>query len=366
MLIVEMAWLDSYKKDLEELNKLLKSKNKVLVHHRDVDGSCCAAQFLKFFPDFKTFSIKDPFIPEDIIHELKEQKPETIIFVDIGVDEHLDRLKRIQSDLPASKICVIDHHVIQNDLNKLGMMHINPRFEKKSIYVPASLMVFDMLKGMDFEMEKHAWIACIGVISDYGQKDNKEFIEYCKKLYPGFLDTEDLIESAIGSQAKTIYSAIILKGEYGVRKAIENLVLSKELPEFEKNKDLKKWRKNVDKEITEVIESCDKDKQIIGNILFFEIKSKLNLASIISNIVSEKYSNKVIVISKKVAEGWKISTRMSKNISNTGINLAEIVKKATEGVGYGGGHPQAAGAFVENWEEFKSRLIKLIKQESGK
>jgi len=354
-----MIWLDSYKKELAELKESIKLKNKILVQHRDVDGSCSAVQFLKFFPDFKVFSIKDPFIPEDIIIELAEAKPELLIFVDVGVDEHLDRILRIKDSLPNSKIFLIDHHVIQNDLNKNSIFHINPRFEDPERYIPASLMIFDILKHLGFDNKKDSWISCIGLISDYGHKDNKEFVKECEKLYPSLLDAKELIDSRLGDSAKTIYSGITLKGEYGVKKVVDILVKSNKFEEFENNKQLKEWRKKVDKEIENVVKAFDENKESYGNLIFFEINSRLNLASIISNIVAENHKDKTIVISKKSQDGWKISVRGARNGSKN-ANLAEIVKKAVDGIGYGGGHPQAAGAFTDNWDEFKKRLVKLI------
>ena len=371
-----MTWIDSYKKELAQLKEVLKSKNKILVQHRDVDGSCCAAQLLKFYPDFKTLSIKDPFIPDNIIMEIIEQKPELLVFVDVGVDEHLDRIVKIKNQLKGAKIFLIDHHVIQNDLNKNGILHINPRFQDPEIYIPASLMVFHILKHME-SLEKTdrntfldkvhgkpvsslSWIACIGVISDYGHKNNKEFITECKKQYGKLLDAKELIDSRIGDSAKTIYSAIILKGEYGVKKSVDCLVKSEGFGEFEKNETLKGWRLQVDKEIDDVVAKCEKDKEDINGVVFCEIDSKLNMASIISNILTEKYQDKIVVVGKEVLDGWKVSIRGSRSHVSGKINLANSVKIAVEGIGYGGGHPQAAGAFTQDWEKFKERLLKEI------
>ena len=168
-----------------------------------------------------------------------------------------------------------------------------------------------------------------------------------------------MIDSRLGDSAKTIYSGITLKGEYGVKKVVDILVKSNKFEEFENNKQLKEWRKKVDKEIENVVKAFDENKESYGNLIFFEINSRLNLASIISNIVAENQKDKTIVISKKSQDGWKISVRGARNGSKN-ANLAEIVKKAVDGIGYGGGHPQAAGAFTDNWDEFKKRLVKLI------
>ena len=360
-----MAWLDSYKKELTDLKDLFSKENKVVVHHRDVDGSCSVSQFLKFF-HCKTFSIKDPFIPDDLIAELAELKPEVVIFMDIGVDEHWQRLVKIKDNIPGTKIVLIDHHVIQKDINKLEMMHINPRFQDPDAYVPASLMVFDILTALGLKTKSMSWIACIGVISDYGHKQNKEFIDVCKKQYSTLLDATDLIDSKLGTAAKTIYSAIVLKGEYGVRKVVDILVNSGGFEEFEETRDLRKWKEVVDKEVENIIQDFEKNKELRGNVIFFEIKSKLNLASIISNIISQKFSDKIIVIGKNVNGSWKVSARSPKHGSGSGksVNLAEVVKKACEGIGYGGGHPQAAGASVEDWEKFKDRVVSLISTSS--
>ena len=360
-----MSWIEYYKKEMGDLSNFLKLKNKVLIHHRDVDGACSAAQLLKFFPDFKTFSIKDPFVPDSVISEIIEQKPGFILFVDVGVDEHWKRLISIQEKIPGSIIAVVDHHTIQKDLTKLGMIHINPRFQNQKAYIPCSLMVFDILKTLGFEVNPVLWIACIGVISDYGQKDNKNFMAECIKAYPELLDATELIDSRLGSAAKTIYSAIIVKGEYGIRKSMDILLNAENFADFEKNTSMKKWKKIIDNEIQNIMESVEKNKEVIGNVLFFEIKSKFNLSAIVANIISEKYKDKIAVIGKNVDDGWKISTRLPKAVevrSSSGkpVNLAEVVSKSVEGIGYGGGHPQAAGAFVKDWEEFKRRVVKNV------
>ena len=360
-----MVWIESYSDRLKELANFLKLEKKIIVHHRDVDGACSAAQFLKIFPDFKTFSIKDPFVPDHVIAEIIEIKPDLILFVDIGVDEHWQRLAKLQEGLPKAIISVIDHHTIQKDLANLGMLHINPRLQNPKAYIPASLMVYDILDFLEFDVKPFSWIACIGVISDYGQKDNRGFIELCKSQYPELLDAKELIESKLGYAAKSIYSAIIVKGEYGIKKSMDILVRSKSFSDFEKDTDMKKWKKIIDVEIEKVMEDVEKDKEIIGNVLFFEIKSKFNLAAIVANIISEKYKDKIAVIGKNVNGGWKVSTRLPKAVEvrtsmGQKINLAEVVSKSVEGIGYGGGHPQAAGAFIEDWEEFKRRVVKNV------
>lgn len=353
-----MYWTDNYKQEFKQIREWLRLKQKLIVHHRDVDGNCAAAQLLKFF-EFESMSIKDPFVSYDLVNELVEKNPQFIVFLDLAVDEHWENVVSLQTKLKNTKIVVFDHHVIRKDLNDFGIIHINPRFIMSDAYIPTSLMVFDLLKCLGLNIESQMWISIIGTISDYGHKANPEFMKLAKETYPGFMKGSQPIKTKLGDAAKTIYSGIICRGEYGSRYALNALVKSKGFEDFAENETLLEWRKTVDAEIKSVLDDFKKNKETKDKIVFYEIKSELNITAILANILAEKNADKFIVVSKHAQEGWKVSTRSPREPKSE-VDLSKVVSEAAKGIGYGGGHPQAAGALVKNWEKFKEKMSASI------
>jgi len=353
-----MYWTNSYKEEFKQIKECFKLRQKLVVHHRDVDGNCSAALLLKFF-DFDTISIKDPFVSYDMVNELVDKNPQLIVFLDLAVDEHWENMVSLKQKLKSTKIVVLDHHVIRKDLNDFGILHINPRFSIPEAYVPTSLMVFDMLKEFGVNIEKQMWIAAIGTISDYGHKTNPDFMKRAKQVYPDLMKGGQPIKTKLGDASKTIYSGIICRGEYGSRYALNTLVKSSSFEDFSENKNLSEWRKTVDVEIKAVLDDFKKNKQVDGDAIFYEIKSQLNITAILANILAEKNPEKFIVVGKQSDDGWKVSTRGARTPKKT-VDLSIAVSEAAKGIGYGGGHPQAAGALVHNWEKFKERISQKI------
>ncbi len=346
-----------FDKRSEKVKEFLKRRNKLIVHHRDVDGSCSAA-ILRRAADFKTMSIKDPYLTDETAEKLIKRKPDFIIFLDLAVDERWDKMELLKKQLRNTEIVVLDHHTIHKDLNQFDILHINPMFDKGGQYVPTSLLIFDLLQGIGFDMTESLWISAIGVVSDYGHKTNPDFMKMVKKKHPDLLDNEDIFKSKIGEASKLIYSAVICKGEFGVKKVIKSLVNSGSLDEFMEDKLLVEWKDEVDKEIDRVMSEFEEKKEVVGDVVSFHIKTDLGIASIIANNITNKYPEKTTMVIKDYGNGWKISTRCP-----TGkVNLAELIKEASDGIGYGGGHPKASGAFVKDLEEFKKRFLSLINQ----
>lgn len=336
------------------IKDLFESNNKILIHDIDVDGICSASLFLKL-SDFKRTYLKNRKLDKETVSFIIEENPEFLIFLDLPIDQDLDELLKIKKTLSDINIVVIDHHIIHNNLNKYGILHINPRLENKDAYIPTSLLAFWLLEKY-FDMEKYLWISCIGTIADYGHKTNPEFIERCKEKFPEYLKEENIFETSFGIASKTIYSALSFKGEYGMEYVIKIINKSKDFIEFFKNPKLKKWRDDIDREIKSTMNKFEKEKEVYGDLIFFVINTKAGITSIISNLIAEKYPDKAVIVAKDSDDGWKISAR-----SHTGkFNVSTLMEKSSKGIGHGGGHPKAAGASVFNIEKFKKRLINAL------
>jgi len=63
----------------------------------------------------------------------------------------------------------------------------------------------------------------------------------------------------------------------------------------------------------------------------------------------------LILYRKRPGNMWSISGRSHK------YDIGAALKKASEGIGTGGGHPVAAGAYVNDFKLFKKRLLEILK-----
>lgn len=103
----------------------IKSENKMIqiVSHYDADGISSAAiivsTLIKLNKDFHLTIVNR--IKADLISELKERKPELVIFTDIG-SSSLDKIKDLNCD-----VIIADHHYVEGSASE-NIIHLNSRF----------------------------------------------------------------------------------------------------------------------------------------------------------------------------------------------------------------------------------------------
>ncbi|MFQ5647610.1 MAG: DHHA1 domain-containing protein [Candidatus Aenigmatarchaeota archaeon] len=335
------------REQVDRADEFLRTKGKkLLFYHQDSDGICSAALLLKFFPGFEAVVREGPRMDDRFVEEVLEKKPSLVVFLDLPVDQ----------ELPKARILVIDHHIPEADLNSERILHINHMFTQK-VYIPTSYQVYRVLERMGRKMGGLCWISAIGIIGDYGFKECHDFLLKCKVRYPELL-YEHPMESKLAKASEMISSAVTLKGARGAMMALDILVKAKRHADFAGHKGLVRLDKRMKAEVDKILDEFSKKKEEHPelNLIIFEVRSKLNITSVISSILARLYPDDIIIIRKGHNGGWKISAR-----SQTGIvNLGEIIKKCVSGIGSGGGHEKAAGAMVNNWEEFKARLLRAL------
>lgn len=291
-------------------------------HHNDCDGICSAAIFLAYL---KERGIKPKLNCVDINEEsfkiLKKEKTETAIFLDLPVDEFIERIEGFE----AERILVVDHHKITEDLNKKGIAHINPRFEEPDAYISASQISYQICKVKSLE-----WLARIGAVGDRaleGAEDERE--------------AADMID-AIACLKKNKELASLAKLLSGCKKIEDFLYI-------EKYRKLKEAYENEIKKQISLFEIYG-----VSDINWFEVKSGFPVTSSLATRLFDIFPKKTIITYTKSKGVYNLSGRSKK------YDLGSIFKKASEGLGTGGGHPQAAGAEVKNFHEFKRRVIKMM------
>lgn len=338
------------------------SGSKLLFYHQDADGVCSAALLLKFFPGFKYYAREGPRTEDRFIDWAVTRQPDLMVFLDIPIDQEWGQIEEIKKRVPGVRIAIIDHHIPEKDVNGGAVIHINPRLDSPKVYIPAAYVIYEVLREMGKDVRPYMWMAAIGIIGDYAFEDCSGFLKECSRAFPGLLDGKDIFATKLGKAAELISSSITLKGLRGAGYSLQRLVKAKSFPDFSSDAELKNWRKTVREEIDRLIKAYPKSHESFeeAKLIDYEIESVLNIVSVIASILSKENPDRMVMVRKRSDSGWKVSLR------NQGlpVNMGELVKKAVKGVGIGGGHERAAGAFIrekEGMEEFRKKLIENAK-----
>ena len=353
---------------------------KLLLYHNDPDGICSAAQWLTAWPDFEPIAREGPVMQPGFVRWLADQQPDVLVFLDLPVDQEAKKLAWLQEQRPDLNIIVIDHHIPDSNLgsSKGNIIHVNNKFIAglKGKYLPAAWLVYIILEDMGElegkkeikkqlkqKLEQIKWVAGAGIIGDYGQKDCAGFFKGMKGRQTGM----KVMEKA----ADLISAAVTLKGRQGADRVLKILLREARqgsINGFVGRSTLQIWKGFVDTEVKKTLKEFKKEgEEFKGpkrlNVSMFRIRSKLNIVSVISTILSEKHPNRIILIYKLSHKGmWKVSGRLQSGRRDLGT----LFKKAVKGIGTGGGHRQAAGARVKDWERFKRRVMEELGVSRGK
>ncbi len=324
---------------------------KPLFYHRDGDGACSAALFLTSYTGLDPVPLEGPILGKGFARAVLMGQPAAAVFLDVAVDQEKSEVFSISRQVP---VLVLDHHIPEADMNRQpgrgskGVVHLNPLLGREShVYLPTSYLSYCLLEKLGMEPKDMGWVAAIGVISDYGYKDCAAFLDRMGNRYG---------RDALHEGARILDSAITLKGMYGAERALDEMIRSPDLQSFVENRRLRRWRSSVEREMKKALDRAEASKDDQGPVLFFTVDSHLNITSDISTVLSERYSDRTVVLRKENPDGWKISIR---NQSGS-VNVGELSKKAVRGIGSGGGHPKAAGAMVSDWELFRDRVLKEL------
>ncbi|MBU0899076.1 MAG: hypothetical protein KKB03_04360 [Nanoarchaeota archaeon] len=346
------------KAELEKLESFLETEgNNILFHHNDADGICSAALFLKFFQNFDPRVRGGPILDDDFVKEIEIEKPDLLVFLDLPVDQSWKKLDKIMKKLPELKIVIIDHHIFEKNMNSENVLHINPML-KSDEYIPASAVVYDILKEMKKPVKPYCWISCIGIIGDYGFETSfcKDVLKECKKMYPDLL-REHPLKSKLAEGVEIISSSTAVRGFFGAEFSLDALLKSRYFNDFSSVKIFETWRMKRNQEFERVVKRADSKKEIAGEVIFYPVKSKLSIYQDLGTHLGEINPNNVIITIRDLGDNlYKIGMRGQSGKHN----LGELAKKCSKGIGNGGGHPKAAGAVVNDIKKFKKRFLKEV------
>ena len=335
-------------KSIEEWSSV--TGKKLLFYHNDPDGICSAALWMECFDGFELVAREGPVMKPAFVRWIADQDPDVLVFLDLPVDQEWNKIRWLEEHDPELKVVVIDHHIPDRDISSGQTVHINNRFIPglKDKYVPASYLIYRILEGMGKDVRPLKWLAGAGIIGDYGQKDCRTFFRGIKGKMNVMKNVSDLISAAV-----------TLKGRQGAERVLKILLRERDAKGFLGRKTLALWKGFVDREVKATIDEYRKGKEDFPELglAMFRVKSRLNIVSVVSTLLSAKHPHKIIVIYKLSRKGmWKASLRLQ----DASVDLGTLTKKCVKGIGTGGGHMQAAGARVKDWEKFRRRFLAAL------
>ncbi len=333
-------------------------EKKIVFYHTDTDGISAVSIFLKFYPEFETYPLEGPVLNNRLVSHLKNKKPDVMVMLDLPLDQEADKLEDLQKVMPELKMVIIDHHIAEKDMNSPNTIHINPRFDSKD-YIPAGVMVYELMKEMGKDVSPYLWIAAVSVIGDHAFDDCAYILREAEKAYP---ETGKGDDSKLSLLAKEIMATVIKDGVNGAEKSVGYM---RGIEKWEDAADNRYFRGCFDKVEGEINSKMSgfREKAVefpdLG-MIFYRIDSQLSIASTISTRLADMNPDKIIFVIKKSGNMMKVSARYQKG----DISLNDILKKAVKGIGSGGGHVKAAGAVVplRDWPEFEKRIMSIVKE----
>ncbi|MCD6477563.1 MAG: DHH family phosphoesterase [Candidatus Aenigmarchaeota archaeon] len=337
-------------------------ENYSLVYHKDADGVCSAVLLSKVKnPTLSSPNDSNGIKISDSLMERLNELPKAV-FTDLPVDQMpYERIK--------VKTLVIDHHIPTRDLNNYdNFIHLNPRFKMPNAYLPASYLVYRILEKKYKNIKKYSWIAGVGVVGDRGTNSCRDLIDVIERDYPELLikdkyNPKKMWSSELGFFSKLIDSSKGVKGIRGIMKSYE-IFLNAEKPEDIKNTELMNYYRRFQRELENLIMDFRYHSEFFPetNAYMYRIESKYNIESTLSTVLSEKNPDAAIFV-YRIKNGLHISARCQ-----TGrINVADVLRNLSEGIGSGGGHPQAAAASIrkEHANRFLERLRNYLEGMKG-
>lgn len=332
-----------------------------IIHGHDLDSICSAAicsTLAQDIFDAKVLTIASQFNFTVTSESLEKIKPKFFIFVDLPeiAQNIFDNLSQF------GKILVVDHHPPKKYKE---IFYCNPRLQKSDIYMPTSYVAYKIFTEFS-KSEKILWIACLGTLGDHGAKQNPDIFKDLRKTFPEFIgknkiDDEILFrKTLLGKLTAIIGSSEIVARRQGAILALKALLKTKNPNQilsgsFTEAKALLNTYKVVLSEYESVLDDFLANKKIYGKIVFYEIKSHLNLKAALSGSVQSLFKKKIIAIAQRKNESYDISFRRGLGVKT---NLGELVKEAVANIpnANGGGHEAAAGAQIP-----KAYLQKFLK-----
>jgi single-stranded DNA-specific DHH superfamily exonuclease len=352
------------KKQVKEIKEHLeKAQNPLFFFDNDPDGLCSFLLLQRYIGKGKGVAIKSfPELTVDYFRKVEELNIDYIFILDKPAVSKEFWEKVEQTNLP---VVWIDHHEIDKKNIPKFVNYYNPLFNKDKNNEPVTYLCQQINNK-----KEDLWISLVGCISD---KFVPDFYEEFQKDYPDLvLDKGTEIEYGTSTSAfdifyKTQIGKISKLLSFALKDSITNVInmmkflMKAETPyevleETSKNYTMHARFKKIDVRHQKLLMKAELIGEEPGKLLFFKYSGDMSVSSDLSNELSYKFPDKVIVVVYLIGAKANISSR-GKNIREKILKAIEDLEDAT-----GGGHEDAVGARIKvaDLEKFKENLDALI------
>ncbi|MCK4649872.1 DHH family phosphoesterase [Candidatus Pacearchaeota archaeon] len=321
------------------LDNITKKDKVAIIHHDDGDGFCSGILFydhcISRGATVKTFPYS---LSKTSLKTLPLKPFNKIIITDISTKAIREEIEFIKH----KQIFLTDHHP-KFPLPKKILQLITT----DQGYIPSSRTTYELTR-------QKKWLALIGTISDSANlyKENTKFIN-------DFLKEQNITLEEFKKNYVYPLSNTITYFKDTPQKIFP--ILSK-LTSLKKILKLKKYSKEIEKEIEKFAKQYETKKEEFNDISFFQYKPKFSISTPLINVITTKYPEKIHILLSQKGDKINISTRdQSEKI---GVN--KLLEKATKNLenAKSGGHPRASGGQIQkkDLEKFKQNIKNLIKK----
>ena len=351
------------------LKNISKQDKVCVIHHTDPDGVSSGVILAKAVERLRGKKIDLRHNQKGSLHSfsnetielLKKNAINKLLVIDIGPEDNLETLTKAAE---FAEILIVDHHQISNQINNKRVIMYKPQLVFSDIQPSrycASKLAYDLCSRI-VDLSDLDWVASIGIIGDIASLQWKEFLEGVFKKYNIKTNKDDWFHTNLGRVASIINSADCFGTKY-VKQSFEVLYAAKSYKSIF-NSILVKYEKIIGKEINYLIKNVDKKAEIHSELelIYYEIKSKHNVKSAVSTVLSFKCLDKtLIVVGMDDPEEIVVSARRQ----DQKVKMNELMKYAIKDIpgAMGGGHIPASGATVSRkyYPEFKRRVFEYLK-----
>lgn len=332
---------------------LEKAQNPVFFFDNDTDGLCSFLVLQRYCGKGKGVAIKSfPELSGDYMRKINELNADYIFILDkpIVSKEFLDEIEKV--NIP---IVWIDHHETDKKEIPSFVNYFNPVFNDLKGNEPTTFLCYQIS-----QKEEDMWIGVVGCIAD---KYVPNFYGKFKENYPDLsYDSDDAFDIFYKSQIGKIARMF----SFGLKDRTTNVVNMMKflmkvkspyevLEESSQNRTMHRRFDLINSKHHKFVEKASANAGK-SKLLFFKYGGDMSISSDISNELSYRFPDKIVIVA--YISGAKV------NISGRGKHVKEKVLKAIENLenARGGGHEDAVGAQIResDIDEFRKNLETLV------
>ncbi|GEM_PF-1809649 len=346
----------------KEVIEWIKNSDKIcVIFHIDTDGITSAYLFTRLVEKLgknveRFYASPASSFNKKLYDKVKDY--DLVVFLDLSIDHNTKYINLLSE---GSRVVIIDHHTLRQDLNSDRIIHISTKFLTDKYY-PNAYFVYNLFRDY---LKEYDWIAAIGLIGDGGARFYPDFMRsVLKRLGMEEGKDENFQDTKLGYYDILLGSARMYSGGRGALKALKILLECNSPEEFEDNSSiLKTWHKKVRRELEAKINVFRRNARKVGKLMYYHFSKPIyNIGSPLSTILCKEFPHNLIVITVDVNQ----TTTKVHAKSHTGeFNTYEILEKCVpnlKGATFGG-HVQASGGSFDSKElkKFEECLFTIAK-----